>query len=199
MASDEIAEPASPPPVSASEITAEPARAEPVPDVEIAAARRNRPSFKRKKRCWPLSRLQSAILALVIIDAIVIGWRYDFVRALPQTASFYAWIGMPVNLRGLTFDNLTTTTEQHEGVPILVVQGEIVNKAGKFIDVPRLRFAVRNAAREEIYSWTAVLPRAALPPGEGAAFRTRLASPPPDAYDVPVRFVTRYDMLSGSR
>ena len=47
---------------------------------------------------WPLSRLQSAILALIIVDAIIVGWRSDFVRFMPQTASFYAAIGMPVNI-----------------------------------------------------------------------------------------------------
>ena len=36
--------------------------------------------------------------------------------------------GLPVNLRGLDFDGVATTTEQHEGVPILVVQGNIVNE-----------------------------------------------------------------------
>ncbi len=65
------------------------------------------------------------------------------------------------------------------------------------IDVPRLRFAARNAAREEIYSWTAVPPRAALPPGEAVSFRTRLASPPLDAHDVLVRFVNRFDVTVG--
>ncbi len=175
----------------------EPAAEEPSEDVETVAARRFHPATRRKKRGWPLSRLQSAILALVILDGIVVGWRTDFVRALPQTASFYAAIGMPVNLRGVVFDHMATTTEQHEGVPILVVEGSILNNAGRRIDVPRLRFAVRNAAREEIYSWTAVPPRAALPPGEAVAFRTRLASPPPDAHDVLVRFVNHFDLLSG--
>ena len=52
-------------------------------------------------------RLQSGILALIILDAIVIGWRADFVRFMPQTASFYAAIGMPVNLRGLDFDGIS--------------------------------------------------------------------------------------------
>ena len=84
---------------------------------------------------------------------------------MPQTASFYAWLGLPVNIRGLDFDSLATTTEQHEGVPILVVGGNIVNITGKTETVPHLRFAVRNAARQEIYSWTAVPPLAMLPPG----------------------------------
>ena len=50
--------------------------------------------------------------------------------------------------------------------------------------MPRLRFAVRNAARQEIYSWTAVLPRTLLSPSDAVPFRTRLASPPPGAVEV---------------
>jgi hypothetical protein len=148
---------------------------------------------------WPLSGMQSVILTLILLNAIVIGWRNDFVRLMPQTASFYARLGLPVNLRGLDFENLSTATEQHEGVPILVVEGEIINETRKIIDVPRLRFAVRNAARQEIYSWTAILPRTLLSPGDAVPFRTRLASPPPDAHDVLVRFLNRNDIYAGSR
>ena len=172
---------------------------EPLEDVETVAARRYRPRAKRKSLHWPLSHLQSGILALLVVNAIIVGWRADFVRAMPQTAAFFAWIGLPVNLRGLDFDSLTTTTEQHEGMPILVVGGNIVNNTSKTEDVPHLRFAVRNAARQEIYSWTAVPSRAVLPPGEAVAFHTRLASPPPDAHDVLVRFVNRYDIMTGTR
>ena len=168
-------------------------------DIETVAARRYPRRAKRKGWRWPLSHLQSAFVGLIIANAIIIGWRADFVRAMPQTASFYALIGMPVNLRGLDFDSLTTATEQHEGVPILVVEGNIVNDTNKTADVPHVRFAVRNAARQEIYSWTAVPSRTMLPPGEAIAFHSRLASPPPDAHDVLVRFVNRYDMLNGSR
>jgi predicted Zn finger-like uncharacterized protein len=173
------------------------AEAEPLDDVETIASRRYARPSKRRRWRWPLSRLQSGILALIIVDAIVVGWRSDLVRAMPQTASFYAWLGLPVNLRGLDFDALATSTEQHEGVPILVVEGNIVNDSRKLADVPRLRFAVLNAARQEIYSWTAVAPRPMLAPGEATGFRTRLASPPPDAHNVLVRFVTRYDVVSG--
>jgi predicted Zn finger-like uncharacterized protein len=169
-----------------------------VEDVETSAARRYPQRSKLAWLRWPLSAVQSGILALVLVDAIVIGWRTDFVRLMPQTASFYAWIGMPVNLRGLDFDNLSTATEQHEGVPILVVEGEIFNETRRIVDVPRLRFAVRNAARQEIYSWTAVLPRTLLSPGDAVPFRTRLASPPPDAHDVLVRFLNRSDIYAGS-
>jgi predicted Zn finger-like uncharacterized protein len=172
---------------------------EPAEDIETYAARRLRRGAGRQSLRWPLTHLQNGILALLIANAVVIGWRNDFVRILPQTASFYAMLGLPVNLRGLVFEGITTTTEQHDGVPILVVEGNIVNDTRKIVDVPRLKFAARNPAREEIYSWTAVSPRTTLPPGETVSFRTRLASPPQEVRDVLVRFVNRRDVLGGAR
>ena len=166
-------------------------------DIESVAARRLR--AKRGSLRWPLSRLQSGVLALALLDTILVGWRSDVVRVLPQTASFYSLLGLSVNLRGLVFDNVATVTEQHEGVPILVVEGNVVNTTRKNEDVPRLKFILRNAAQHEIYSWTAVPVRASLPPGEGVGFRTRLASPPADARDVVVRFVNRRDLVAANR
>jgi predicted Zn finger-like uncharacterized protein len=179
-------------------IEAQTAPPEPLEDIETYAARHD----KRRRRLslrWPLSNLQSVILALLVIDAILVGWRNDFVRVFPQTASFYAMLGLPVNLRGVILNDIATTTEQRDGVPILVVEGNVVNDTNRIVDVPRLKFVVRNSVNEEIYSWTAVPPRATLPPGDTVAFRSRLASPPPDGRDVLVRFVTRRDIISGTR
>jgi predicted Zn finger-like uncharacterized protein len=168
-------------------------------DIESIAARRYRRDVGTAEWRWPLSRLQTAIMALVLVDAIIVGWRADFVRAMPQTASFFSWMGMSVNLRGLDFQNIATATEQHDGVPILVVEGNIVNDAHKIVDVPRIKFVVRNAAKQEVYAWTAVPSRQMLPPGEAVAFHSRLASPPPDGHDVLVRFVNRRDIVAGDR
>ena len=165
-------------------------------DVESYAARFSRRATKGRRPLWSLTRLQTAILALLIVDAIIVGWRRDIVRALPQTASFYDLIGLSVNLRGLVFDAVTTSAEQHEGVPILVVEGAIVNRTGAVAEVPRLKLAVRNAAKQEIYSWTAASPRATLGPYQAVAFRTRLASPPPGSADLLVRFINRRDIVA---
>jgi predicted Zn finger-like uncharacterized protein len=167
-------------------------------DIETYAARRAREERFKLLR-WPLSLMQSIALLLLIIDAILIGWRDDMVRLLPQTASFYTELGLAVNVRGLSFTDISTTTEMHDGVPILVVEGSIVNDTRKILDVPRLKFAVRNAGNEELYSWTAVPPRSTLPPGASVPFHSRLASPPPDGRDVLVRFVTRHDLVAGGR
>ncbi len=196
----------SPPTVPADRDAGEPLAAaegsvlpEPAEDIETVAARRYRRKAKNRMPGWPLSRLQSAILALVLVNIVLVAWRSDVVRAMPQTASFYAMLGLPVNLRGLSFDNVSTAMEQHEGVPILVVEGTLFNSARKTEDVPRLKFIVRNAARQEIYSWMVAPAHNALQPGEAETFRTRLVSPPPDAHDVVLRFVNRRDILAGNR
>ena len=174
------------------------ADAGPEPDLKISATRR---AVRRAGRVfgWWLPGLPVAILALLALDAALIGWRADVVRAAPQTASLYAAIGLPVNLRGLTFADVTTATETHDGVPVLVVEGTIVSASPRIVEVPRLRFSVRNRNGQEVYAWTAVPTRSVLGPGESLSFRSRLASPPPDAREVLVRFFNRRDLVAGIR
>ena len=165
-------------------------------DVETVAARRGR-AGRRRLQLPSLSSLQALILGLLIIDAMLIGWRKEIVRLLPQTASLYSAIGLSVNLRGLSLDDLSTATEMHEGVPILVVGGKIINVTGAMTEVPRLKLVVRDAARREIYSWTVAPPIARLQPYQAAEFSSRLASPPAGSKDVMVRFLNRRDLMAG--
>ena len=138
-------------------------------DIESFAARRTRKSQRdpRKKR----SRLPSIVLALVALNAGVVIYRAEIVRVLPQTASLFSAIGLPVNLRGMTFEEVTVSKETNDGVPVLVVTGKIVSAANKPVEIPRMRFAVRDTAGQEIYSWTAQPDRSVL----GAARRRQLA------------------------
>jgi predicted Zn finger-like uncharacterized protein len=171
----------------------------PQDDLETYAARFSRQRAKRREGLWSLSRLQIAILALLVVDAIIIGWRKDIVHILPQTASLYAAIGLPVNVRGLSLDHVVSSMEAHEGVPILVVEGNIVNDTGDDIEIPRLKLELRNAERQEVYSWTVAPPQRRLPAYQAAAFQARLASPPPEGRDVMVRFLTRRDIVADTR
>jgi predicted Zn finger-like uncharacterized protein len=166
-------------------------------DIETFAARRLRQKAARRRAHWPLPGLPTAILALVALNAALIGWRAEVVRFLPQTASLYAAIGLPVNLRGLAFAEVASATETHDGVPVLVVEGTIVNAKDRAAEVPRLRFSVRNQQGQEVYAWTALPSRSVLAPGETLPFRSRLASPPPEAHDVLVRFFNRRDRVAG--
>jgi hypothetical protein len=171
----------------------------PAEDIETLAARRYPDRNAGLWRRWLSSGLPLAILALLALDTALIAWRVDVVRVAPQTAKLYAAIGLPVNVRGLAFSDVTTTTETQDGVQVLLVEGTIASVSKGMVEIPRLRFAVRNAAGQDVYAWTTLPERSMLAPGETLAFHSRLASPPPDGHDVLVRFFNRRDLVAGLR
>ncbi|MPZ39932.1 MAG: thioredoxin [Rhizobiales bacterium] len=166
-------------------------------DIESVAARRTGRQATQHRPRWPIPGWAAAILLLIVIDVGLIGWRADIVRLMPQTAVAYAAIGLEVNLRGLVFTELVTREETQDGVPTLVLEGVIKSTSKRDTAVPRLRFAVRNAQGHEIYSWTALPEHAVIAPGASMPFRSRLASPPPEAHAVLVRFLHRRDLIAG--
>jgi predicted Zn finger-like uncharacterized protein len=176
----------------------EPATAEFNDDVETYAARRERMKARRKQSRRS-SRWTAILLVLFSVNVALIGARNEVVRYLPQTASLFAAIGLPVNLRHLKFENVKISKELQDGVSILIVEGAIVSTANKPVTVPRLRFAARNATGQEVYTWTALPSRSILGPGEKLDFRSRLASPPADASDVMVRFFNAQDAAGGAK
>lgn len=188
-------------PQAAAETPAAETAAETQPDniESIANRRRARRGSARRRTPARSIRMPATILALVCVIAALIAWRHPIVRHAPQMASLYAAIGMPVNLRGLVFTEVKVSRDTHDGVPVLVVEGTIASAASKPVEVPRLRFAMRNDAGGEVYAWTALPAREVLEPGETLAFRSRLASPPGEGRDVTVRFFNRLDAIAGLR
>jgi hypothetical protein len=120
------------------------------------------------------------------------------VRLLPQTATFYKMVGLDVNLRGLVFKDVKVTTETVEGKQVLLIEGVITGETRKTVELPRLRFSVRDAQGAEVYAWNAVLEQSVLKPGEKAWFKSRLASPPPEGRNIDVRFFSKRDLVGGS-
>ena len=174
---------------------------------EVRARRPQRPSWFRKLlRPLALQRAPgkpfvSLTTVCAGMGALVLGlviWRVDVVRLLPQTAAFYKMVGFDVNLRGLMFKDVKITTETVEGKPVLVIEGVIVGEAKKPVELPRLRFSVRDAQGAEIYAWNAVLEQPVLKPGEKAWFKSRLASPPPEGRNIDVRFFSKRDIAAGN-
>jgi predicted Zn finger-like uncharacterized protein len=167
-------------------------------DMESFVARRQRLKAKRqtKKRS---SRWTAIVLVLFAFNVALVGARSEVVRYLPQTASLFAAIGLPVNLRNLKFDNVHISRETNDGITTLLVEGAIMSTSRKAAEVPRLRFAARNAAGQEVYTWTALPSRTVLGPDETLPFESRLVSPPADAVDVMVRFFTAQDAAAGAK
>jgi predicted Zn finger-like uncharacterized protein len=141
--------------------------------------------------------LPTACLALGAIVFALLAWRADVVRAMPQTATFYKMIGMGVNLRGLAFEDLKISTEMVNNKPVLLIEGALIDVARRSVEIPRLRFIVRDAKGTDIYAWNAVLEQPVLNPGDKAWFKTRLASPPAEGREIAVRFFHKLDVGSG--
>jgi predicted Zn finger-like uncharacterized protein len=153
----------------------------------------------RRKKPRRSSRWTAVILVLVAFNVALVGARNDVVRSLPQTASLFAAIDLPVNLRGLKFANVRISKETQDGTNTLTVAGVVLSEVGKAVEVPRLRFAARNATGQEVYTWTMPPPRSILGPGERLEFRSQIPTPPADASDVLVRFVTAQDAATGAK
>lgn len=139
-----------------------------------------------------------AAVALGFMAVAVAGLvaRENVVRFVPDLAGIYASIGMPVNLRGLEFRNVKTLREMQDGIPVLVIEGDVVNVVKHAVEVPRVRLAVIGANGQELYTWTALLQRSILADNEKVSFRSRLASPPSESREVLVRFLTRADLTA---
>ncbi|KRQ93751.1 MJ0042-type zinc finger domain-containing protein [Bradyrhizobium valentinum] len=145
----------------------------------------------------PSVGLPTACAAMGALILALMIWRTDVVRLLPQTATFYTMVGLDVNLRGLAFKDIKVTNETVDGKPVLVIEGVIIGETKKPVELPRLRFSVRDAEGTEIYAWNAVLEQPVLKPGERAYFKSRLASPPPEGRNIDVRFFNKRDLAGG--
>jgi len=167
-------------------------------EIENFAARRKRLQARRNKERRS-SRWTALILVLFAFNVALVGARSEVVRFFPQTASLFAAIGLPVNLRHLKFENMRISKETQEGLSALVIEGTIVSVASKATEVPHLRFAARDAAGQEVYTWNALPSRSILGPGEKLDFRSRFVSPPPNATDVMVRFFTPQDSAAAAK
>ena len=144
-------------------------------------------------------RWTALILVLFAFNVALVGARHEVVRYFPQTASLFAAISLSVNLRFLKFENVRITKEGQDGGSILIIEGSIVSTASKPTEVPRLRFAARNATGQEVYTWTALPSRSILDAGERLDFNSRLPSPPAEASDIVVRFYTSQDAVAGAK
>jgi len=143
------------------------------------------------------SALPTLCVALGAITFALIAWRSEVVRLMPQTAAFFKMTGLGVNLRGLSIEDVKITSEMVDNKPVLLIEGAITDVARKTIEIPRLRFIVRDAKGADIYAWNTVLEQPVLHSGEKAWFKTRLASPPAEGREIAVRFFHKQDLAAG--
>ncbi|HRK24110.1 MAG TPA: DUF3426 domain-containing protein [Beijerinckiaceae bacterium] len=188
--SEEPAEPA-------AEAIEETEGATPVP--QMMPVERPRPWHQRIRPAGQTSSFRRPLVIVAALAAclvVAVGLRKSIVERLPDLGRVYAAFGLPVNLSGLALRQIKGGLVQEGNVELLVVQGEIVNVSPLPRPVPRLKFALMDAKGHEIYSWTAQPDTKDLQPGTMQSFRRRLASPPPEAVEVLVRFASKDDLLA---
>lgn len=154
------------------------------PDGEEADAARG--SFLGRAALW------GGWLLLVVL-VLAIGWtaivlRDSVVTWLPQSASLYAAVGLPVNPHGMDFTGIAYQKQMEGGQIVLAVTGNIVNRSAHELNVPPVRVALFDGDKHELYHWTFIAGVTTLKPGETTRFHTRLSSPPPGTHDLEVRF-----------
>ncbi len=166
-------------------------------DLRRPPARAGKRRARRSR--WPLPGLPTAILALV--GAQCRADRLARRGRAPAAADGLALCGdRPAgqSARPRLRRASRARRETQDGVPVLVVEGTIVSTSG-----PRRRGAAAALRGAQSAAATRSTPgprcraRSVLAPGDTLPFRSRLASPPPEAHDVLVRFFNRRDLVAG--
>jgi hypothetical protein len=111
----------------------------------------------------------------------------EIARIWPASASVYSALGIEVNISGFKIV-ASHSQELNNSVPVIVIDGKIINETDRELDVPKVRLAVRDSGGKEIYHWTVLADQSRLGPREQGTFKARLESPPADAADLEVRF-----------
>ncbi len=130
----------------------------------------------------------SLAATIALIAGLSVQYRQSVVKALPGSAHLYARLGMPVNVRGMTFANVVYKRDFENGLPVLAIKGEVVNLTDQQMILPRVRFGLLDGTEQELYHWTVKVDKKPIAPNARVKFVTRLASPPKGAEGLMVRF-----------
>ncbi|SFJ43672.1 MJ0042 family finger-like domain-containing protein [Bosea sp. OK403] len=142
----------------------------------------------------PRPRHAATFVALGLGGAALLGllvWQRNLaVRGAPQLAIVFEKLGLPINVRGLSWSAVESGLVEDGQNRFLVVEGDVTNISKGRAPMPPIEVAVKDAAGQTLYTWTTEPPRPSLEPAELVRFRARLASPPEAGKSVLVRFTS---------
>jgi predicted Zn finger-like uncharacterized protein len=140
-----------------------------------------------------LSAVSGILFVVVVLGLGIAGlWaaRDQVVGYWPSAARFYTMLGIAVaeGPGELELDKIMTTRDSENGLPTLVIQGEVVNVSKVAHDVPKLRVILQDNNKHELQSWSFSVTDERLLPGATAPFRTSISQPSEAASQVVVTF-----------
>jgi len=156
----------------------------------VAAAQNKKATAQQRKKQFVSNVVGWSALAatIVLVAGLATQYRLNIVKALPGAAQLYAQLGMPVNVRGMSFANVVYKREFENGLPIIAIKGEVINLSDQQKVLPRVRFGLLDGTEKELYYWTVRVDKKPIGPNARVKFVTRLASPPAGAEGLVVRF-----------
>ncbi|MGE8131519.1 zinc-ribbon domain-containing protein [Methylobacterium sp. NPDC080182] len=164
----------------------------PAPESRRSAKRKSAGKAAGKARRSIPGLTPSLALGLTLLAAIplVCLARTSVVRAVPQTASLFARIGLAVNVRGIEIRDVVAFNNpaEDDSPAELVVEGDLVGVARSDAPVAPLSVEIRDAGGRTIKTFTVAPPRTILAATETARFRASLPSPPAAGRAVVLRF-----------
>jgi predicted Zn finger-like uncharacterized protein len=143
----------------------------------------------RPRRFW----LPLGWLLLVLVVGLAVGgavWERDAVIQLwPASARLYIFFGLatpqPSDVLKLS---AVPRRDEENGVPRLVIEGEVANISPEAQPVPKLKVELRDAEGRPVQSWVFAVSTDRLLPGASVPFTTSVARPSEAATGMSVTF-----------
>ncbi len=149
------------------------------------------PAVARPPRSWgPAIAWASAAAVIAAVAWLAIVERNAVVSVVPQAARIYAFAGLEVDAAGLglEFRNVTTSRDMENGLPALVIDGQVMNVSKVPRTVPKLVAVLRDRSEHELQDWSFTTGADKLQPGDSAPFHTSITQPAEEAAGVVVTF-----------
>jgi predicted Zn finger-like uncharacterized protein len=142
-----------------------------------------------RRRPW----LAVGWLLLLLVVGLAVGgavWERDAViRMWPPAARFYSLFGLAVaQPRDVLKVTAQPRRDEENGVPRLVIEGEVANVSPEAQQVPKLKVELKAADGRVVQSWTFDVSTERLLPGASVPFTTSVARPSESATGMSVTF-----------
>ena len=161
---------------------------------EKVRERRQRKSRFAASMAW----FFTGTLFAVLLGGMVL-LRNDVVRLWPESAIAYKALGLQVNRFGLDFDSIDSQRTFDGTTPVLTITGTIVNISGVSQPPADIRIRLRDEEGEQVGELISKMPEGRIEPGEEISFTARQDTPPVDAFELELSFVTAEGVESSTQ
>lgn len=149
------------------------------------------PALPPRRRPWPTIALV-VLLALLLSSAAgaFVLARDEVVQLWPPAARLYSMVGLPALPpgSGLEFRKPNSRRDKENGMPVLIIEGEIANTTNLARDVPKLKVVLRDRDGNELQNWIFAASESRVLPGASVPFHTTIPQPSDAATGVVVTF-----------